>query len=412
MRVKKRVAVPMLASVLTTLITIPAVADTTPPNQSFEQGWENAKLKCWSVGGTGDARFTVTGRGHSGWAAYVEGHGPDGERLKLTSDQTPECAIAVTAGKTYSLSFWSWASDNTEPVVYAFTPGRGWRHWYWGAKIPGGPLARHSMTLPPIRDGVTLVSVGLAFGATTTVVLDDVALSPPAGESLFAPSFSRLDGLVTNEFAYWSPTNPTRRDSTDWEMTSGSLFSRSGNGYTGRIDSIQADSTSVNGTNSAIFRLTTRDHSFTDVAVRMNLDVHRFTSTSRTPRRDWDGVHLFLRYKSQYELYYASVARRDGKVLIKKKCRGGSANGGSYYPVSAEVRDQRVAPDQWTRVGASIRDNADGSVTITLDRGGRTLATATDRGIGCAPLRGAGALGIRGDNTEFEFNTFRVTSLG
>jgi hypothetical protein len=127
---------------------------------------------------------------------------------------------------------------------------------------------------------------------------------------------------------------------------------------------------------------------------------------------DWDGVHIFLHYQSQYELYYASVARRDGHVVIKKKCKGGPSNGGSYYPLdNSEISGLPFPLGTWRAVGASVRTNADGTVTIVLYRDGKAYTSATDTGIGCAPITNAGATGIRGDNAEFEFNNFTISPL-
>jgi hypothetical protein len=196
-------------------------------------------------------------------------------------------------------------------------------------------------------------------------------------------------------------------------MTSGSLFALNGNGYSGKVDGGVPDALSVTSTGSAIFRLNTRNYTFGDVQVSMRLNLAGLRSTSRTPAVDWDGVHIFLHYQSQYELYYASVARRDGHVVIKKKCLGGTSNGGSYYALAnSEVSGLSFPYGSWQSVGASIRNNADGSVTITLQRNGKVVSSATDSGVGCAPIRAAGATGIRGDNAEFQFADYTVSDLG
>ncbi|AGL20823.1 hypothetical protein [Actinoplanes sp. N902-109] len=391
----------------------PAAAATSPvPNSSFEEGFSGGKLKCWGLSGTGTGKLTVTNTGHSGKGAYVGGRGPARGTLKLMTDRTSGCRIPAQPGARYTLRFWMRSTGTVRPVVQTYTAKAGWRSWYTGSKIAAGRVKRYSSTLPAVPSGVTAISVGVKFPATSTVVLDDVTLAPAAGETLFRPAFPATDGLVTNEFAYWSPQNPQRSDSPDWEMTSGSLFARDRNGWTGPINARPADAMSRSGTNSAIFRLTSRRLDFADVSVRLNLRVEQLVSTAATPRTDWDGVHLFLHYKSEYELYYASVARRDGKVIIKKKCRGGPTNGGSYYPLSAEVRGRAIPYGTWLTAGASIQDNDDGTVTINLYRDGKLAVTATDRGVGCRPITGAGAVGIRGDNAQFSFNTFAVTALG
>ena len=61
-------------------------------------------------------------------------------------------------------------------------------------------------------------------------------------------------------------------------------------------------------------------------------------------------------------------------------------------------------------VGATVKNNADGSVNLTLQRGGQTILSAVDRGVGCSAIRGAGSLGLRGDNSDFQFAGFQATS--
>lgn len=437
------------------ITTTPAVAAPSVPNPSFDDGWADSKLKCWEISKEGAAEFTVTINGNSGrHAAYIDGRGDSSSRLKLTTDRTDDCRIAVTAGQRYTLHLWQSSTTGVRPLVYTYAPGRGWHHWFTGTKLPAGELTEYAIPLPPMPAGVTNVSVGVAFRASSTVVLDDVTLTatrtptpttslppnaarpeprsipadpaelaelgdvidppditPTGRRTLFRSRFPSTDGLITNEFAYWSPTNTSRIVSSDWEMTSGSLFARDGNGFSGRINAEAADAQSRSGTNSAIFRLRTREHSYRNVQVQMNLNVAGLASTSDTPRSDWDGVHLWLRHQSEFELYYASVARRDGTLVIKKKCRGGPINGGRYYPLGEEARGNPIPFGQWVRVGASARNNSDGSVTITLYRNGKEIVSAVDKGVGCPPITEPGASGIRGDNTGFQFNDFTITTL-
>jgi hypothetical protein len=232
-----------------------------------------------------------------------------------------------------------------------------------------------------------------------------------AATVLFAPVFPRPDRLVTNEYAYWNPLRTDAAKSTDWDMTSGSLFSYSGYGWTGKIDRINPGATSTRGTNSAVFRLHTRRADFDRIMVRFSTKVVRLDSAPTTFPVPWDGVHIWLRYQSQYHLYVASVARRDGVVLIKKKCPGGLFNDGSYYTLSPEVKGHPIALGQWRDVAATVSNNPDGSVRITLLLNGRYITGVNDKGVGCAPIRNPGAVGIRGDNTEFYINKFTVTTL-
>lgn len=232
----------------------------------------------------------------------------------------------------------------------------------------------------------------------------------PGGITLFADSFDRADGLVTNEYATWNPNSPQAVKSAGWQMTSGSLFAKGGAGWTGVPDG--CSSASAGGspcTASAVFRLNTARRDFGDVTVSTRLRIDRLVSTSRTPAVAWDGVHVWIRYQSEESLYYASFARRDGRIVVKKKCPGGSENGGTYYELApGELSGHPIPFGTSQQIAAAVANNADGSVTITMTRNGATILTATDRGLGCAPITAPGAVGIRGDNAEFSFDEFAV----
>jgi hypothetical protein len=237
-----------------------------------------------------------------------------------------------------------------------------------------------------------------------------------AQEPLFSDAFSAPDGLITNEYAYWNPHDGAAHRSADWEMDSGSLFARAGAGWTGVVtDSCDPDRDSATCTNSGVFRLNTRRRDFAAVRVDMRVRANAFDDRDEsadpdTPAVDWDGVHIWLHYVDEYELYYASVDRRDGAVVIKKKCRGGADNGGTYYEL-ASAPGFPVPMGAWQHVGASIQTNADQTVTIKLYREGQELIAATDTGVGCAAITGPGAVGVRGDNLDFDLDDFTVSAL-
>jgi hypothetical protein len=134
----------------------------------------------------------------------------------------------------------------------------------------------------------------------TTVLAAVVALTPLSANAstLLQYTFSSPNGLITNEYAHWNPGSSSAKKSTYWDMTSGSLFAKDGHGWTGKIDDCEPDATSSNCTNSAIFRLNTKNFGYGNVKVSMKLYQNGLTSTSATPAVDWDGVHIFLRYRS------------------------------------------------------------------------------------------------------------------
>lgn len=211
-------------------------------------------------------------------------------------------------------------------------------------------------------------------------------------------SFTGADGLIASE------DHPVA-DGSPWTMTSGSLFRQGNEGWTGQPDGGGRDG----ATGSAVFRMVSNERSFADVDVTMRLRVDDLVETDRTPAQDFDGAHLWLRYESEWQLYAVSVDRRDGEMVIKKKCPGGDSNGGTYFDLGSVVTGVAIPLGRWQHVAATIRDLPDGAVAITADRDG-TRVEAVDRGVGCAPLRGAGGVGLRGDNADLHFDDIAVDS--
>lgn len=253
-----------------------------------------------------------------------------------------------------------------------------------------------------------LAAIALTAVAVVSV---QVAGQPPAvaDRLLLAVDAPAADGLVTNEWAYWNPTVTGAVRSPVWQANSGSLFAAGGRYWSGPVDDRTPDRLSAQGTNSAILRVTTVRADFTDVAVRLRLTIDGQTSTASTPPVDWDGAHIFLRYQNEASLYYASVARRDGAVVVKKKCPGGPSNGGTYYPLGHSARAP-IAAARPVWFTAAINTSTDRTVRVRVWRVRHLLVDAVDTGIGCPPILHPGAIGIRGDNTELRFDRFRATT--
>jgi hypothetical protein len=232
---------------------------------------------------------------------------------------------------------------------------------------------------------------------------------PQTGSLLFKDAFGRSDGLITNEYAYWADGARDAVVSPTWRVTSGSFFVHSGTGWTGIPDAVRPNAASSNGTDSAVFRLTTRRSDFANVAVTFRLRNNALVTTPRTPSRAWDGIHIFLRYRSPREMYYASIDRRDQRGIVKKKCPEGSVNGGTYFTLGSYV--QHTFPlGRWRLIRATIETESAGSVVIALYEGSRRILTTRDTGIGCVAI-GSGAVGLRGDNDNFQIDDFSVKAL-
>lgn len=226
---------------------------------------------------------------------------------------------------------------------------------------------------------------------------------------IMTETFNYPDGLITNEYAYVNPTAPDRKVSPLWEVTNGSLFAASGQGWTGKPDAVAPNALSTNGTSSSAFRARTRRTDLGDIEVTFKLLNRGLSSNSKYPAVAWDGAHVWLRYVSEYSLYAVSVNRRDGNIVIKKKVPGGSSNGGTYYDLAWA---KYAAPyGAWQTVKVSAANQADGSVKLQLWLNGSLRLTAVDKGTGGAPIRAAGRVGLRGDNADLKFEDFVVTSL-
>jgi hypothetical protein len=250
------------------------------------------------------------------------------------------------------------------------------------------------------------VSSPFAVTTTTTTTTTSTTTAPaPVSAVVVADSFTRGDGLVTNEFAYWNPTHRAAVTDAMWQMGSGSLFVRDGAGWTGIPDNKAPSATSSAETNSAVFRLLTNRADLADVAVSFRLRHEGFVTTSTTPAVGWDGVHVFVRHADEENLYYVSVNRRDNTLAIKKKVSGGTSNGGSYHTLATGRRTVRVGV--WEDITATAVTNANGSVILEGFINGTRVVSAADSGTG-GPVIRSGRSGIRGDNSQFSFDDFVV----
>lgn len=261
--------------------------------------------------------------------------------------------------------------------------------------------------------------------------LNSVILSPLPNKRIFNAIIIHMkslfqdfvpSSLITNEYAYWNPGHGTV--SQLWEMTSGSLFLRNGRGYSGVPDTVDPNATSSNGTDSSVFRLTTKAV-FQNHTTSFTLKPIKFSATTDTPAVDWDGIHIFLGYQDEFTLYYASVLRRDGKIVIKKKVStklldaqkikynaSDVSNGGVYYEITSEIKTPYQVPmNADTIVEASIQVSGT-TVTISIFANGKPVLMAVDTGkVGGTAITTPGKTGIRGDNLEFEFANFIVNPL-
>lgn len=259
--------------------------------------------------------------------------------------------------------------------------------------------------------------------------------TPAQAAVAFTDTFDYPTGLITNEYAHWNSGHADAKISNVWDMTSGSLFAQTGTGWSGIPDSCGPNATSSNCTDSNVFRLNTKatfaGNTKVSLAIRQNKDIH--DPNCESSGICWHGAHIWLRYVNQYNLYYASIQRSDGKVVIKRKVPCGSDNSGTYFELSSYIPHD-WAVGVWKHYSTTVANNADGSVTIKLydDDQSTTVpvATGTDRGgnnpnwsSSCTtdghyasqaykPITQAGSVGVRADYANFNFDNFTVTTDG
>lgn len=203
--------------------------------------------------------------------------------------------------------------------------------------------------------------------------------------------------LVTNEWAFRNPASPLAKHSPDWIATSGSLFLRDGLYWTGVPNAGPTGPDSALMNNSVVFRIVTRVTSHESVRVAFRLRTIAMAPTGES----WHGVHVFLRYQSPEWLYTATVARRDGLLVLKKKSAAG------YTLLGQTARP--LFPGAWEECEAEAVNRPDGAVGLSIRINGALLLEAEDRGEdGAPPIAAPGRVGLRGDYTEFEFDAFGV----
>ncbi len=234
-------------------------------------------------------------------------------------------------------------------------------------------------------------------------------------QTLFLDKLDGSDRLVTNEYVYWNPNSTCPYKSDKWDMTSGTLLIKNGVGYSGLPNK---ESRSVcesnNQTNSYTFRLNTKDASFTNTVTSLDYEMLKHGDASSNTENSYDGLHIWVRYQSQYALYAVSISRWDGNLAIKKKvpveiahCSDPS-NEGCYYDLVSQVnRPDLTKSAVWHHADITTEDRSDGKLQIKLVIDGQTALEATDGGEHDSVYH-TGAVGVRGDNTEFYFKNFLV----
>ncbi|MBI3298900.1 MAG: DUF4082 domain-containing protein [Elusimicrobia bacterium] len=215
------------------------------------------------------------------------------------------------------------------------------------------------------------------------------------GVVIFSETFTRPNGLITNEYATNNPNDPASVKSDVWKVRVGSLFANGNQGWTGVNDDVRPNAGSTNGTGNDFIRLQTQRGDFGEVAVQLNVVNHGM------PRAVFrDGLRVLLRVTPTTDYYFLQFNDNTGGIGIGKV-----VDGAQTYLLLASNDPIPFGSTQTVRARAV--NLADGSVELTLDAYGKTWSLV-DWGNFGRVLRDPGAVGLRGDHTEFSFDDFTV----
>jgi hypothetical protein len=239
-----------------------------------------------------------------------------------------------------------------------------------------------------------LVGAAVAVGWTA-----DIGHERPL---LFRDNFDGPDGVITNHYAYFAPPYEDAHRSPDWEMESGCALRDGNRLWTGVPTTNPPDRECSSGTGSAYFRLWTKRADFDDVAVSFSLRNNGYARTGKS----WDGVKIYLRRHDGDNFYTAEVNRREGNVIVQRKCNG-------HYSLLDGVRGA-VTParvGEWEYVAGTAVNLPDDEVRIQVVRGDDVVLETIDPAGSCDVLRRPGRIGIRGDRTNFYADSLEVRGL-
>lgn len=146
-------------------------------------------------------------------------------------------------------------------------------------------------------------------------------------------------------------------------------------------------------TASPTFRAHSREGGLAAPAMTLEFRIDSFGNS--TSEHDWDGVHVGVRYASPDDLYYVTLARRDGTVTIKRKSEG-------TYETLAST-EHAVDLGEWHDAEVWVRDEGDG-VRVHLALDGEVVLEAVDDDV----LPPGGGVSLRSDNVDVSFGEVQV----
>jgi hypothetical protein len=219
---------------------------------------------------------------------------------------------------------------------------------------------------------------------------------------LFRDLFDGPDKVITSHYAYYEPAYVDAPRSSRWEVESGCALQDGNRLWTGEPTTGLPNRGCTNRTGSAVFRMWTKRTDFEDVAVSFGLRNDGFTPAGES----WDGVKIYLRRQDGDNFYTAEVNRREGNVIVQRKCDGEYALLGGVRGAATPAR-----VGVWEDVGATVVNLPDDEVRVQVIRKGEVVLETIDPAGSCDALRSPGRIGVRGDRTEFYIDGIEVRGL-
>lgn len=169
-------------------------------NADLEQ-WSGDTPVCWAQAGYGinKAEFgRAPGNQNSTGSSVTVTKHRDGDAKIIPKRDLGTCAPQVAAGHRYSLRLWYSSDVRTQFSVHYRDSSGAWHFWVASPFLdPSTDLTPAEWTTPPVPDGATALSFGLALTSDGTVVTDDYGLydvegAPPAPSATPLPTPAAL----------------------------------------------------------------------------------------------------------------------------------------------------------------------------------------------------------------------------
>ncbi|MBV9922644.1 MAG: hypothetical protein JOY78_17580 [Pseudonocardia sp.] len=128
----------------------------------------------------------------------VSGYASGAAELITSQIDLGACHPTLNPDRNYRLTAWYRSSAPAFLVVYAGSPGAGWRYWTQGPSLPATTTWRQATAVSqPLPRGADALSFGIALKSNGTLALDGYTMTPTAASpTLGNNSGQSLSGML------------------------------------------------------------------------------------------------------------------------------------------------------------------------------------------------------------------------